>query len=531
MFAWKCGVFLLLAVRANGANGANGMEAKQEPEEFDEDLAHALAVSLQDANGLEGQQEPEEFDDLLAHALAVGLREAGMASPDADDQELEDDPYMEVLSTDREDLFADSAEECAAVEDGQGSEEDLEFLAAEEGPPLPNPLGAFANATAHVDIDLFALYSQSPGTWQRTVTVAWKKATLTHHPDGTGNHGSFLQLTNAKEKLVEWISAFKEIREAWPDCHLQCFCADCLRVLKSMVNCGKCLGLKTNHAHSCGAFSKDCGIFMQAAKNRPYRLQLAMLVAHGKSEEAALEEVRAQIAEDQEARRTREELEKEREEERKKKRKLEYQKTLASRIQAARVKTEKEFQEETGFSRPPLTLPSTQKRLARGAGSGSLRGAITGPGVSSTGGGTSSTATAGQIAAARMREIPTPATPTPATHVEAASAVPLASAASAPVAAAPVEPSSEGANADAGASGVAAGSAPEIPSTTWTRWQGFSSSPAGREPSSRRNHNMGCGVTAEEAIPVQCFRQSESCGLCHPARPGNGHLLEYTIFY
>ena len=141
MFAWKCGVFLLLAVRANGANGANGMEAKQEPEEFDEDLAHALAVSLQDANGLEGQQEPEEFDDLLAHALAVSLREAGMASPDADDQELEDDPYMEVLSTDREDLFADSAEECAAVEDGQGSEEDLEFLAAEEGPPAQSAGG------------------------------------------------------------------------------------------------------------------------------------------------------------------------------------------------------------------------------------------------------------------------------------------------------------------------------------------------------------------------------------------------------
>ena len=43
-----------------------------------------------------------------------------------------------------------------------------------------------------------------------------------------------------------------------------------------------------------------------------------MLVAHGKSEESALEELRAQIAEDQEAQRTRAELEKEREEERKK---------------------------------------------------------------------------------------------------------------------------------------------------------------------------------------------------------------------
>ena len=46
MFAWKCGVFLLLAVRANGANGANGMEAKQEPEEFDEDLAQCFGRKL-----------------------------------------------------------------------------------------------------------------------------------------------------------------------------------------------------------------------------------------------------------------------------------------------------------------------------------------------------------------------------------------------------------------------------------------------------------------------------------------------------
>ncbi|CAE7650099.1 unnamed protein product [Symbiodinium microadriaticum] len=148
---------------------------------------------------------------------------------------------------------------------------------------------------------------------------------------------------------------------------------------------------------------------------------------------------------DEEAEKTRLELEKAHEEERKNKRKLEFQKTLASRIQAARVKTEKEYENETGFSRPSLTLPSTQKRSSRGAGGGAVRGALTGPGTSSTGGGTSSTANAAQVAAARMREIPTP---TPAAHAESVSIAP-SSAAVAPAAAAPVEPSSQVANADA----------------------------------------------------------------------------------
>ena len=235
--------------------------------------------------------------------------------------------------------------------------------------------------TAHVDIDLFALYSQSPGTWQRTVTVAWKKATLTHHPDGTGNHGSFLQLTNAKEKLVEWISAFKENPRSMARLPFAGVSAPtCLRVLKIYGELRQVLGSEDEPCTQLrGPSPKIAAFFMQAAKNRPYRLQLAMLVVHGKSEEAALEEVRAQIAEDQEARRTREELEKEREEERKKKRKLEYQKTLASRIQAARVKTEKEFQEETGFSRPPLTLPSNTKEVGSRCRQRFLAGRHNGP--------------------------------------------------------------------------------------------------------------------------------------------------------
>ena len=116
-----------------------------------------LAAQFNGANGMENKQEAEESDDLLAHALAVSLRDAGMAPPvpaDADEQQLEDewlaqaldaslgdackqelgdefpaqvltaissDPCMEVLRTDPDDLqgdlfpLTDSGDECEGV--------------------------------------------------------------------------------------------------------------------------------------------------------------------------------------------------------------------------------------------------------------------------------------------------------------------------------------------------------------------------------------------------------------------------------
>ena len=71
MFAWRCGVWLLLAVQANG------MEAKEEPEEFDDLLSHALAVSLRDAcMAPPVPADPDEQlldDELLAQAFGASL--------------------------------------------------------------------------------------------------------------------------------------------------------------------------------------------------------------------------------------------------------------------------------------------------------------------------------------------------------------------------------------------------------------------------------------------------------------------------
>ena len=86
-----------------------------------------------------------------------------------------------------------------------------------------------------------------------------------------------------------------------------------------------------------------------------------------------------------------------------------------------KIKTEQEFGQQTGYHR------HQPKMLFGGAGGGALRGAITGPGTSSTGGATASGA--------------------PAT-----------------VAAGPAEPPSEGANADAGRRGRGGGlEIPQVP--------------------------------------------------------------------
>ena len=106
MFAWRCGVLLLLAVQGNG------MEAKEEPY----------------------QEESPACDDPNL-ALPV-LAEPG-------------------------DALAESSDECQAAEAAsaaaaavgtgldEGSEEDVEFVHARKG--------AFAEATAYIDIDLFSV--------------------------------------------------------------------------------------------------------------------------------------------------------------------------------------------------------------------------------------------------------------------------------------------------------------------------------------------------------------------------------------
>ena len=47
--------------------------------------------------------------------------------------------------------------------------------------------------------------------------------------------------------------------------------------------------MKTNRGHDCGIFTKEFGIFMRAPKHKASILHLATLVAHGLSEDKAIE--------------------------------------------------------------------------------------------------------------------------------------------------------------------------------------------------------------------------------------------------
>ena len=116
----------------------------------------------------------------------------------------------------------------------------------------PNPLGAFVEATQHIDVDLFALYAPHPGLWQRLITRACVQAGRLHHLDARGDHDRFLEFTQAKETLTAWVVEFKAIKESSPHGKHPCFCDNCRKLIQRMLNCPKCLGLKTNSRHDRG---------------------------------------------------------------------------------------------------------------------------------------------------------------------------------------------------------------------------------------------------------------------------------------
>ena len=104
-------------------------------------------------------------------------------------------------------------------------------------PQVPNPLGAFAAPSQHVDVDRFALYAQEPGTWQHLITHAWRQACRWHHPDREGDHNRLFELTRAKEALMTWVGEFKAIEKSWPDSKAHCFCNNCRRLIERMLQC------------------------------------------------------------------------------------------------------------------------------------------------------------------------------------------------------------------------------------------------------------------------------------------------------
>ena len=69
-------------------------------------------------------------------------------------------------------------------------------------------------------------------------------------------HDRFLELTQAKETLPAWAGEFKAVKESWPHGKPHCFCDNCRRLIQQMLNCPKCLALKTNSGHDCGVFAK-----------------------------------------------------------------------------------------------------------------------------------------------------------------------------------------------------------------------------------------------------------------------------------
>ncbi|CAE7261672.1 unnamed protein product, partial [Symbiodinium sp. CCMP2592] len=306
MFQWNWGIMLLLVF----AVGVDGMEAKQEPADADEHdlddefLAQVLSASLGD---------PCKVEDPASEAVVAAPDDPYLGGIDLDDlDEVIREGASPVEGTEGEDVGNGvvEAEEIAASPDNS-DDGSVEMGEEVPGAPLPNPLGAFLAATEHIDVDLFATYAQNPGLWHRLITKAWKQAVRLHHPDAQGGHNQFLDLTEAKETLLAWAAEFTAVKKAWPQAHPKCFCDSCRALIQRMLLCPKCLGLKTNTGHACGAFSKQFGIFLRTAKHKATILHLAMLVAHGLSEEKAIEEVRTQLACDQEAAKTRAELESE----------------------------------------------------------------------------------------------------------------------------------------------------------------------------------------------------------------------------
>ena len=158
---------------------------------------------------------------------------------------------------------------------------------------------------------------------------------------------------------MAWVAEFKDIKKSWPDSKAHCFCDKCRKLIQEMLQCEKCLGLKTNSAHVCGYFTKRFGIFMRTRTHKASILQLAALVAHGRSEEDAILELKAQLAEKEEAARTAAALEAELAQQQEKKRKADFQRTLAQRLHATRIKTEQEFSQKTGYQRHRQQIADT----------------------------------------------------------------------------------------------------------------------------------------------------------------------------
>ena len=131
--------------------------------------------------------------------------------------------------------------------------EEVELVGGELAPPVPNPLGTFAAASQHIDVDFLHFMLRNPALGS-LITHAWRQACRRHHPDREGDHNRFLELTRAKEALMTWVGEFKAIKKSWPDSN--CFCDNCRRLIERMLQCEKCLGLRTNSAHDCGHFTK-----------------------------------------------------------------------------------------------------------------------------------------------------------------------------------------------------------------------------------------------------------------------------------
>ncbi|CAE7362859.1 unnamed protein product [Symbiodinium microadriaticum] len=306
--------------------------------------AAGLGEYMSDDDGVEPVPAPKESPDIFdaSDLETVG----GYGVVDVEDGDAGDG----VVPVEAEEDLADYAP--SEVSEGEEPE-----LVGEVLPP--NPLGGFAAASQHIDVDLFALYAQEPGSWQRFITHAWRQACRSHHPDREGDHNRFLELTGAKEALMAWVAEFKDIKKSWPDSKAHCFCDKCRKLIQEMLQCEKCLGLKTNSAHVCGYFTKRFGIFMRTRTHKASILQLAALVAHGRSEEDAILELKAQLAEKEEAARTAAALEAELAQQQEKKRKADFQRTLAQRLHATRIKTEQEFSQKTGYQRHRQQIADT----------------------------------------------------------------------------------------------------------------------------------------------------------------------------
>ena len=156
-----------------------------------------LAVGLVVVLGVAVKNEPSDdtYDlDTPEYGLADVSEDAAPVLPEVAEEEY----GLANVSEDAAPVLPEELEGdgMVAAEEGMGpadfawyedsEDEGVEVVGeGEKNPPVPNPLGAFLEATQHIDVDL---YAQEPGCWQRLITRAWKQACRLHHPDARGDH-------------------------------------------------------------------------------------------------------------------------------------------------------------------------------------------------------------------------------------------------------------------------------------------------------------------------------------------------------